>query len=95
MCLYSTSDTRSLAEVITSIVQRVGDDIDPMNLPQILVSFKMLYLYSSVSFFLVFLMQAGQFFLQYEDEDNDKVVLASDSDLAAAVDHAKTAGLKV
>ncbi|KAG5058543.1 hypothetical protein JHK82_013523 [Glycine max] len=61
-----TCDTRSLAEVITSIVQRVGDDIDPMNLPQIL----------------------------YEDEDNDKVVLASDSDLAAAVDHAKTAGLK-
>ncbi|KAG4998958.1 hypothetical protein JHK87_020030 [Glycine soja] len=30
----------------------------------------------------------------YEDEENDKVVLASDSDLAAAVDHAKTAGLK-
>jgi len=40
-------------------------------------------------------MQAGQFFLKYEDEENDKVVLASDSDLAAAVDHAKTAGLKV
>ncbi|XP_027343168.1 CBS domain-containing protein CBSCBSPB1-like [Abrus precatorius] len=60
------SDTRSLAEVITSIVQRVGDDIDPKNLPQIL----------------------------YEDEEHDKVVLASDSDLTAAVDHAKTAGLK-
>ncbi|TKY60587.1 CBS domain-containing protein CBSCBSPB5 [Spatholobus suberectus] len=61
-----TCDTRSLTEVITSIVQRVGDDIDPKNLPQIL----------------------------YEDEEHDKVVLASDSDLAAAVDHAKTAGLK-
>ncbi|KAH1235580.1 CBS domain-containing protein CBSCBSPB5 [Glycine soja] len=61
-----TCDTRSLAEVITSVIQRVGDDIDPMDLPQIL----------------------------YEDEENDKVVLASDSDLAAAVDHAKTAGLK-
>jgi len=32
---------------------------------------------------------------QYEDEDHDKVVLASDSDLATAVDHARTAGLKV
>ncbi|KAL5053098.1 hypothetical protein RYX36_033780 [Vicia faba] len=61
-----TCDTRSLTEVITSIIQRVGDDIDTKNLPQIL----------------------------YEDEDHDHVVLASDSDLAAAVDHAKTAGLK-
>ncbi|XP_012830539.1 PREDICTED: CBS domain-containing protein CBSCBSPB1-like [Erythranthe guttata] len=31
----------------------------------------------------------------YEDEDNDKVVLASDSDLQAAVYHAKLAGWKV
>ncbi|XP_004503747.1 CBS domain-containing protein CBSCBSPB1 isoform X2 [Cicer arietinum] len=61
-----TCDTRSLTEVITSIVQRAGDDIDPKNLPQIL----------------------------YEDEEHDQVVLASDSDLAAAVDHAKTTGLK-
>ncbi|CAA2978717.1 CBS domain-containing CBSCBSPB1-like [Olea europaea subsp. europaea] len=30
----------------------------------------------------------------YEDEDHDKVVLASDSDLQAAVDHAKQAGWK-
>ncbi|KAK7350711.1 hypothetical protein VNO77_09605 [Canavalia gladiata] len=61
-----TCDTRSMTEVITSILQRLGDDIDPNNLPQIL----------------------------YEDEDHDKVVLASDSDLAAAVDHARTTGLK-
>lgn len=33
--------------------------------------------------------------LQYEDEDHDKVVLASDNDLAAAVEHARSAGLKV
>ncbi|KAK2439004.1 CBS / octicosapeptide/Phox/Bemp1 (PB1) domains-containing protein [Trifolium repens] len=61
-----TCDTRSLTEVITCIIQRVGDDINPKNQPQIL----------------------------YEDEEHDKVVLASDSDLAAAVDHAKMAGLK-
>ncbi|KAK7369650.1 hypothetical protein VNO80_11692 [Phaseolus coccineus] len=61
-----TCDTRCLAEVITCILHRVGDEIDPTNLPHIL----------------------------YEDEENDKVVLASDSDLAAAVDHAKAAGLK-
>lgn len=61
-----TCDTRSLAEVITCIIQRVGNDVDPKNLPQIL----------------------------YEDEEHDQVVLASDSDLAEAVDHAKTAGLK-
>ncbi|KAK7411003.1 hypothetical protein VNO78_02316 [Psophocarpus tetragonolobus] len=61
-----TCDTRSMTEVITSILQRLGDDIDPSNIPQIL----------------------------YEDEDRDKVILTSDSDLAAAVDHARTAGLK-
>lgn len=32
--------------------------------------------------------------LQYEDEDRDKVVLASDDDLTAAVDHARLAGWK-
>lgn len=30
----------------------------------------------------------------YEDEDHDKVILASDSDLVAAVDHARLIGLK-
>nr|XP_010926835.1 CBS domain-containing protein CBSCBSPB1 isoform X2 [Elaeis guineensis] len=30
----------------------------------------------------------------YEDEDHDKVILASDNDLAAAVDHARQAGWK-
>ena len=60
------SDTRSLTEVITAILQRVGTDIDPDNLPQIL----------------------------YEDEDHDQVLLASDSDLQAAIDHAKSIGWK-
>ncbi|KAF5460072.1 hypothetical protein F2P56_019969 [Juglans regia] len=61
-----TCDVQGLADLIAAILQRVGDDIDPNHLPQIL----------------------------YEDEDHDKVVLASDSDLAAAVDHAKSAGWK-
>ncbi|KAL3654988.1 hypothetical protein CASFOL_000774 [Castilleja foliolosa] len=30
----------------------------------------------------------------YEDEDNDKVLLASDSDLQAAICHAKLSGWK-
>ncbi|KAK4436857.1 CBS domain-containing protein CBSCBSPB1 [Sesamum alatum] len=58
--------TQNLADVITAILQRVGDEIDRNNLPQIL----------------------------YEDEDGDKVVLASDGDLQAAVDHARLAGWK-
>lgn len=33
--------------------------------------------------------------LKYEDEDRDKVVLESDSDLVAAIDHAKLVGFKV
>ncbi|CAL4959693.1 unnamed protein product [Urochloa decumbens] len=59
-------ETSSLTELITSILQRVGDDIDKKNLPQIL----------------------------YEDEDHDKVILSSDSDLIAAVDHARQIGWK-
>ncbi|KAG8496520.1 hypothetical protein CXB51_009146 [Gossypium anomalum] len=62
-----TCETRSLTDLITAILQRLEDDIDRNNLPQIL----------------------------YEDEDHDKVVLASDSDLAAAVEHAKLVGWKI
>ncbi|XP_024972186.1 CBS domain-containing protein CBSCBSPB1-like [Cynara cardunculus var. scolymus] len=59
-------DTRSLADLTTAIVHRVGVEIDRSNLPQIL----------------------------YEDEDHDKVILATDSDLAAAVEHARLSGWK-
>ncbi|GJW51416.1 CBS domain-containing protein CBSCBSPB1-like protein [Tanacetum coccineum] len=58
--------TRSLADLITAILQRVGGEIDRRNLPQIM----------------------------YEDEDKDKVVLATDSDLAAAVEYARLSGWK-
>ncbi|KAG8379443.1 hypothetical protein BUALT_Bualt07G0088900 [Buddleja alternifolia] len=58
--------TQNLTDLIAAILQRVGDEIDRNNLPQLL----------------------------YEDEDSDKVVLASDSDLQAAVDHARLAGWK-
>ncbi|KVH99007.1 CBS domain-containing protein CBSCBSPB1-like [Cynara cardunculus var. scolymus] len=60
------SDSRSLTDLITAILQRVGGEIDRNNLPQIL----------------------------YEDEDQDKVILATDSDLVAAVEHARLAGWK-
>ncbi|CAL5410967.1 unnamed protein product [Camellia sinensis] len=60
-------DTQSLIDLVTTILQRVGDEIDRNNLPHIL----------------------------YEDEDHDNVVLALDSDLAAAVDHARLAGWKL
>ncbi|XP_071742517.1 CBS domain-containing protein CBSCBSPB1-like [Rutidosis leptorrhynchoides] len=59
-------DTRSLADLITAILQRLGDEIDRRNLPHIL----------------------------YEDEDHDMVVLATDSDLSAAVEHARLSGWK-
>lgn len=59
-------EVQSLTPLVTSILQRLGADIDHDRLPQIL----------------------------YEDEDQDKVVLASDDDLIAAVDHARLAGWK-
>ncbi|CAL4988104.1 unnamed protein product [Urochloa decumbens] len=59
-------EIQSLTPLVTCILRRLGADIDPDRLPQIL----------------------------YEDEDHDMVVLASDDDLAAAVDHARLAGWK-
>ncbi|KAJ0548278.1 putative CBS domain-containing protein CBSCBSPB [Helianthus annuus] len=59
-------DSRSLTDLITAIIQRLGSEIDQHNLPQIL----------------------------YEDEDQDKVVISTDSDLTAAVEHAQLAGWK-
>ena len=41
--LLASLDTWSMTEVITSVLQRLGDDIDPNNIPQILVLFKTLY----------------------------------------------------
>lgn len=58
--------TESLTELISAMIQRVGDDIDWAHLPQIL----------------------------YEDDEGDKVLLATDSDLVAAVNYARVAGLK-
>ncbi|GJN25179.1 hypothetical protein PR202_gb12973 [Eleusine coracana subsp. coracana] len=65
--IFSSTDLESLTPLVTCILQRLGTDIHPDRLPQI---------------------------LQYEDEDRDKVVLATDDDLAAAVDHARMAGWK-
>ncbi|TYI17959.1 hypothetical protein ES332_A07G059200v1 [Gossypium tomentosum] len=62
-----TSDTRRLTDLITAVLQRLGDDRDRDSVPQIL----------------------------YEDEDHDKVVLASDNDLQVAVEHAKSVGFKI
>ncbi|KAK8973432.1 hypothetical protein V6N11_064676 [Hibiscus sabdariffa] len=61
-----TCDTRSLTNLISAVLHRLGDDRHRNNVPQIL----------------------------YEDEDHDKVVLASDYDLQVAVEHAKLVGLK-
>lgn len=58
--------TESLTELISAMIQRVGDDIDWAHLPQIL----------------------------YEDDEGDKVLLATDSDLVEAVNYARLAGLK-
>lgn len=33
--------------------------------------------------------------MQYEDDEGDKVLLATDGDLIGAINHARTTGLKV
>lgn len=48
-----TSETHSLADLIAAIIQRVGDDIDPRKLPQILVYFKIIiFHFHLVGFFI-------------------------------------------
>lgn len=56
----------SLTELASAVVQRIGNDIDQTQPPQIL----------------------------YEDDEGDKVLLSTDSDLVAAVNHARQAGWK-
>lgn len=51
LLLLPSSDTRSLTELITAILQRVGDDIDRNHLPQILVSFVIQIAYNVLFFF--------------------------------------------
>jgi arabinogalactan endo-1,4-beta-galactosidase len=58
--------TESLTELISTIVTRVGDDVDVNHLPHIM----------------------------YEDDEGDRVLLGSDSDLIAAVNCARIAGWK-
>ncbi|KAG6554557.1 hypothetical protein Mapa_003936 [Marchantia paleacea] len=58
--------TESLTELISAIVQRVGDDVDLNQLPHIM----------------------------YEDDEGDRVLLGSDSDLVAAVNFARISGWK-
>lgn len=60
------SGTESLTELTSAIAQRIGDDLDGGQLPQIM----------------------------YVDNEGDHVVLATDSDLVAAVSHAKLSGWK-
>lgn len=58
--------TENFDELVTSIMQRIGGDIDRER-PYIL----------------------------YEDDEGDKVLMTSDGDLAGAINHAKSTGLKV
>jgi len=58
--------SESLTELMSMIVQRVGDEIDRTHLPRIM----------------------------YVDDEGDKVLLATDSDLVAAVNFARISGWK-
>lgn len=88
-------ETHSLATLITAILQRMGDDIEPDNLPQIMVCICLKALEIKREKLCFFFWTCSFCVVQYEDEDNDKVILASDGDLVAAVEHAKSIDWKV
>ena len=51
-------DTWSMTEVITSVLQRLGDDIDPNNIPQILTKIMIkLYWLQTVILHQLWIMQ--------------------------------------
>ena len=50
---------------------------------------------TSINIYLLDLCSIAFFFLQYEDDEGDKVLLATDGDLIGAVSHARSVGLKV
>ncbi|KAF5939208.1 hypothetical protein HYC85_023467 [Camellia sinensis] len=93
VCLFfCLSHTRSLTDLVTAILQRVGMKLTATTCLIFWYIINISFLIWILSFYL---RAHGQPHFQYEDEDHDNVVLASDSDLAAVVDHARLAGWKV
>lgn len=89
---FQSSGTENLDELVSAVMRRIGTAND-QNCPQILVSemfMNMMYFCLEQNFLISFL-----YVLQYEDDEGDKVLLTMDGDLASAVGHARSVGLKV
>lgn len=94
-CYFHVVETRRMSELVNALIHRVGDDIDRANMPNILV-YNGAQIYSGLVIYSSKMVSCDQFsFLQYEDEDRDRVILASDSDLVDALEYARSTGLKV
>lgn len=94
-------------ELVSAVIQRIGAGNDRER-PQLLVSFQ--YFNIMLGCLLPLLVPLPPplpslgaahsslclcMFFQYDDDDGDRVLLASDSDLVAAVSHSRSAGQKV
>lgn len=76
-----------MTELAASIAARFASDYDPKDPPAIMVR---LFFQNVRKWWLLHCLT-----FQYVDEDGDKVVLMSDSDLSTAVQFAKTTNAKV
>lgn len=86
--------TESLEELVSALVQRLGLE-DGKEKMQLLVGLRCYgnMLRSSILFHVI--KKFLPFVLQYMDDEGDRVLLSTDSDLVGAVNHAKLAGWKV
>ena len=75
------------------IAQRLGDDFDISKSPHIMVHFFAPYCrLQLVSSDLLCHIDLG---MQYEDDEGDRVILATDNDLINAITYARSSGAKV
>ena len=94
--MSENSGTESLTELLSTIAQRLGADFDISKLPQqIRVIFHSHDSFACSLNLLSDVLSHINIGMQYEDDEGDLVILATDNDLVNAINCAKSSGLKV
>jgi hypothetical protein len=93
--LLPSAVSESLHELLSVIAYRLGTKNEQANV-NLLVRSQAFVLYAHLWFTrITFKYLTSIFFQKYDDDEGDKVLLATDNDLIAAIEHARSAGWKV
>lgn len=94
-CLWFSPGTETLEELVSTVLQRIGASSDS-DRPQLLVSFNADHVFLVLDSMTIYINETYIYtYFQYEDDEGDKILLATDGDLHGAVNHARSIGRKV